>query len=110
MPRPERRRRRLNKAAFAVPTGAVQGNLGRNVLNGFRATEIHLTVRRRFELHERLSLQARADLFNLFNHPNFCPPVNYMTSPLFRRGHPDARRLDRPSGDSKLQCRSCDHD
>jgi hypothetical protein len=29
------------------------------------------------------SLQARVDLFKIFNHPNFGPPVNYMTSPLF---------------------------
>ena len=61
----------------------MQGNLGRNVLNGFGATEVDLTLRRQFKLYERLSLQARADFFNLFNHPNFGPPVNYMTSPLF---------------------------
>jgi len=34
-------------------------------------------------LRERLSLQARGDFFNIFNHPNFGPPDNYMTSPLF---------------------------
>jgi hypothetical protein len=73
----------INKAAFSVPTGPVQGNLDRNVLNGFGATEVDLTLRRQFKLRERLSLQARADLFNIFNHPNFGPPVNYMTSPLF---------------------------
>ena len=27
--------------------------------------------------------QARADFFNIFDHPNFGSPVNYMTSPLF---------------------------
>ena len=75
--------KRINKAALAVPVGVVQGNLGRNVLNGFGATEIDLTLRRQFKLYERLSLQARADLFNIFNHPNFGPPTNYMTSPLF---------------------------
>ena len=75
--------KRINKAAFSVPTGAVQGTLGRNVLNGFGATEVDLTLRRQFKLYERLSLQARADFFNIFNHPNFGPPVNYMTSPLF---------------------------
>jgi hypothetical protein len=36
-----------------------------------------------FKLQEHLSLQARADFFNIFNHPNFGPQVNYMTSPLF---------------------------
>jgi hypothetical protein len=75
--------KRISKAAFAVPTGPVQGTLGRNALNGFGATEVDLTLRRQFKLHERLSLQARADFFNIFNHPNFGPPVNYMTSALF---------------------------
>jgi hypothetical protein len=75
--------KRINKAAFSVPTGPVQGNLGRNALNGFGATEVDLTLRRQFKLYERLSLQARADFFNIFNHPNFGPPTNYMTSPLF---------------------------
>ena len=75
--------KRINKAAFTIPTGPIQGNLGRNVLNGFSATEVDLTLRRQFKLYERLSLQARADFFNIFNHPNFGPPTNYMTSPLF---------------------------
>jgi hypothetical protein len=75
--------KRINKAAFSVPTGAVQGTLGRNTLNGFGATEVDLTLRRQFKLYERLSLQARADFFSIFNHPNFGPPTSYMTSPLF---------------------------
>jgi len=74
---------RINKAAFATPTGPVQGNLGRNALRGFGATQVDLTLRRQFQLRERLSLQARADFFNIFNHPNFGPPTNYLTSPLF---------------------------
>ena len=45
--------------------------------------EVDLTLRRQFKLRERLALQARADLFNIFNHPNFGPPINYMSSPLF---------------------------
>jgi len=75
--------KRINKAAFTIPTGPVQGNLGRNALNGFGATQVDLTLRRQFKLRERLSLQARADLFNIFNHPNFGPPINYLSSPLF---------------------------
>jgi hypothetical protein len=75
--------KKINKAAFATPTGPVQGNLGRNALRGFGATQVDLTLRRQFKLWERLSLQARADFFNIFNHPNFGSPVNYMTSPLF---------------------------
>jgi hypothetical protein len=75
--------REINPAAFTIPTGAVQGDLGRNALRGFGATEADLTLRRQFRLRERLALQARADLFNVFNHPNFGPPINYLSSPQF---------------------------
>jgi hypothetical protein len=75
--------KRINKAAFTVPTGPVQGNLGRNTLRGFGVTQVDLTLRRQFKLRERFALQARADFFNIFNHPNFGPPTNYLTSPLF---------------------------
>jgi Carboxypeptidase regulatory-like domain/TonB-dependent Receptor Plug Domain len=73
----------INPAAFTIPAGAVQGDLGRNALRGFGATNVDLTLRRQFKLRERLSLQARADLFNIFNHPNFGDPINYLNSPQF---------------------------
>ena len=75
--------REINPAAFTIATGAVQGDLGRNTLRGFDAAEVDLTLRRQFKLHERLALQARADFFNIFNHPNFGSPINYLSSPLF---------------------------
>jgi hypothetical protein len=71
------------QSVLAAERGAVQGDPGRNALRGFGATEVDLTLRRQFQLRERLSLQARADLFNLLNHPNFGPPTNYLSSPLF---------------------------
>jgi hypothetical protein len=73
----------INRAAFATAAGAVQGDLGRNALRGFGATEVDLTLRRQFKIWERLNLQARADLFNIFNHPNFGSPINYLSSPQF---------------------------
>ncbi len=36
-----------------------------------------------FKIHERLALQARGDLFNIFNHPDFGSPINYLSSPQF---------------------------
>ena len=73
----------INPAAFTIPTAAVQGDLGRNALRGFGATNVDLTLRRQFKIRERLALQARADLFNIFNHPNFGSPINYLSSPQF---------------------------
>jgi hypothetical protein len=75
--------REISPAAFTIPSTAVQGDLGRNALRGFGTTQVDLTLRRQFKLRERLSLQARADLFNIFNHPNFGNPINYLSSPLF---------------------------
>jgi len=76
----------INRAAFATPVPATaQGNLGRNALRGFAATQWDLTLRRQFHFTERLSLQARSDFFNILNHPNFGNPINFLTSPQF--GH-----------------------
>ena len=75
--------REINPAAFTIPAGAVQGDLGRNALRAVGGTQVDLTLRRQFKIRERLSLQARADFFNIFKHPNFGPPTNYLSSPLF---------------------------
>jgi len=40
----------------------------------FGATQIDMTLRSRFAFTERLSLQARGDLFNIFNHPISAAP------------------------------------
>ena len=52
-------------------------------MRGFGATQVDLTLRRQFKRHERLTLQARADLFNIHNHPTFGSPINYLSFPLF---------------------------
>jgi hypothetical protein len=42
-----------------------------------------LTLRRQFRFTERIGLQARSDFFNIFNHPNFGSPINFLSSPQF---------------------------
>jgi hypothetical protein len=72
----------INAAAFSDP-GNTQGDLGRNALRGFGATQWDITLRRQFRFTERVSLQLRGDFFNILNHPNFGSPINYLTSPQF---------------------------
>ncbi|HVO60644.1 MAG TPA: TonB-dependent receptor [Terriglobales bacterium] len=72
----------INKAAFTVPASG-QGDLGRNALRGFNASQVDFTLQRMFKLSERFSLKTSADFFNIFNHPQFGAPINYMTSPQF---------------------------
>jgi carboxypeptidase family protein/TonB-dependent receptor-like protein len=50
-----------------------QGNLPRNFLRSFGATEWDLAIHRDFPIHESLKLQFRAEMFNVLNHPNFGP-------------------------------------
>jgi len=74
----------INAAAFTTPVPATaQGDLGRNTLRGFGATQWDITLRRQFRFTERLSLQFRGDFFNILNHPNFGSPINYLSSPQF---------------------------
>ncbi|HEX3602007.1 MAG TPA: hypothetical protein VHU84_17775, partial [Lacipirellulaceae bacterium] len=47
------------------------GNMRRNVLRGPGYNDIDMSVGKTFKLSERFNLQARAEVFNIFNHPNF---------------------------------------
>ncbi|HEY0543902.1 MAG TPA: TonB-dependent receptor [Pyrinomonadaceae bacterium] len=77
--------RRFNPAAFLVPLYEGQGNLGRNALRGFPFTQLDFAVHRNFALTDRVGLQFRMEIFNLFNHPNFASPVGDLDSANFGR-------------------------
>lgn len=64
----------FNPNAFLQPLPGTYGNVGRNTLQGPNLYETDLSVSRRFSLTERLGLQFRAEIFNLFNHANFNTP------------------------------------
>jgi hypothetical protein len=64
--------KRLNPAHFSTPASTfTQGNLGRNQLRGFDAVQEDLALRRTFPIRESVSLEFRAEAFNIFNHPMF---------------------------------------
>jgi hypothetical protein len=76
--------RALNASAFALPPTPRQGNLRRNAFRGFGLTQADLSLGRRFSFGEKLALQFQADMFNVFNHPNFAnPDSNFDDGPLF---------------------------
>lgn len=70
---------RFNRTAFSVPPATRQGSLGRNALRGFPATQLDFALHRQFGLTEKLTLQFRAEFFNIFNHPNFADPENNLS-------------------------------
>jgi hypothetical protein len=59
---------------FLPPVENRQGNLPRNFLRGFPIYQLDFALRRDFRLQERVRLQFRTEVFNIFNHPNFADP------------------------------------
>jgi hypothetical protein len=60
-----------------------QGNLSRNALRGFGLFQWDLGVHREFPINESMTLQFRAEMFNLLNHPNFGAPVGNLSESDF---------------------------
>lgn len=85
----------INRAAFLIPeTPQQHGTLGRNALRGLPFSQVDLALHRRFALTERLNLQFKAEVFNIFNHPNYGDPVADLGSHLFGRATTMAGRSD----------------
>jgi hypothetical protein len=72
--------RRLNPDAFTTPTESRQGTLGRNTLRAFPLRQVDLGLSRVIRLGDRLTARLRFDAFNVFNIPNFGPPVAELQS------------------------------
>jgi hypothetical protein len=70
----------LNGNAFADPPLGTFGTLGRNAIYGPRFWNVDFAVAKSLSLTEKLALQLRAEMFNIFNHPNFALP-NFFVSP-----------------------------
>ena len=75
----------FNTAAFAFPAPGTFGNAGRNILDGPGFQNVNASLVKNTALTERVNLQFRAEAFNLFNHPNFNLPDNFLGSPTFGR-------------------------
>jgi len=72
-----------NSVAFTSPPPGQQGDFGRNILRAFGASQVDFAVQRQFRLTEQVNFRFRSEFFNIFNRPNFGPPTNSLTSPLF---------------------------
>lgn len=75
----------FNTSAFAFAAPGTFGNAGRNTLDGPSYQNVNASLIKNTALSERFNLQLRAEVFNLFNHPNFNLPDNFLGSPTFGR-------------------------
>jgi hypothetical protein len=62
-------------ASDCAPGTRHYGSLGRNALSGPTFKQWDIAIYKDTPLTERLTMQLRADFFNILNHPNFSNPV-----------------------------------
>jgi hypothetical protein len=70
----------LNPTAFSVPADGTYGNLGRNAVRGPGIWQADVGVGKSVSITERLSLQVRAESFNLFNRAQYGLPLADLSS------------------------------
>ena len=61
-------------SALIAPAPNTFGTLGRNVFRSSRLSNVDLSITKQWKFEERLTAQFRAEIFNVFNHPNFANP------------------------------------
>jgi hypothetical protein len=60
--------------AITPPAPGTFGNMRRNVVYGPGYVNLDFSVIKNFRLGERIKLEARGEVFNILNHPNFADP------------------------------------
>jgi hypothetical protein len=65
----------INLAAFAIPAAGTFGNLGRNAFRGPDLWQVDASLAKRISVTERIGIQLRAEVFNLFNRAQYGNPV-----------------------------------
>ena len=65
-----------NIAAFTNAAPGTIGGTSRNLLYGPSLVNVDFSLFKEFKVYESSKIQFRAELFNIFNHPNFYNPDN----------------------------------
>jgi len=73
----------FNTSAFQHAQLGQFGNVGRNTLDGPAFQQWDFSAIKSIRIHEAMSLQFRAEFFNIFNNVNFRLPDNDINSPNF---------------------------
>ena len=72
----------VNRAAFAPRVGLI-GNVPRNLIEMPSTQNFNLSLMKKVQMTEKFRLQLRAEVFNLFNHPNFRTLVTNLSASNF---------------------------
>ena len=73
----------LNPAAFVDAPAGTWGDARRNAYYGPGYNDVDFSVFKNTPIGERVTAQFRVEMFNLFNHTNYAPPLNGNFNPSF---------------------------
>jgi len=93
-----------NIGLFSFPLFGGPGNLGRNHFVGPAYKNFDMVIAKNIKLSERFNLEFRSEFYNVFNHPNFQQPDNFITDgTAFGQSTAEVGRNDGTTGARQLQ-------
>jgi hypothetical protein len=93
-----------NVGLFTFPLFGGPGNVGRNSFYGPAYKNFDMVIAKTTKITERINLEFRSEYYNLFNHPNFQQPDNFITDgSFFGQSSAEVGRNDGTTGARQLQ-------
>ena len=92
-----------NRGLFMFPLFGGPGTVGRNSFRGPHYRNFDMVVSKNTKISERFSLQFRSEYYNIFNHPNFQQPDQFINDATFGESFGEVGRPDNTTGARQLQ-------
>jgi hypothetical protein len=93
-----------NVGLFSFPAFGGPGNLGRNRFVGPGYKNFDMVIAKNTKISERVRLEFRSEFYNVFNHPNFQQPDNFISDgAAFGQSTAEVGRNDGTTGARQLQ-------
>jgi len=92
-----------NAGRFMFPLFGGPGTVGRNVFYGPSDKNFDMVLAKNTRVSERLSLEFRSEYYNIFNHPNFQQPDQFINDATFGESTAEIGRPDGTTGARQLQ-------
>jgi Carboxypeptidase regulatory-like domain/TonB-dependent Receptor Plug Domain len=93
-----------NVGLFTFPLFGGPGNVHRNSFYGPSYKNFDMVIAKNTKITERFNLEFRSEFYNVFNHPNFQQPDNFITDgALFGQSSAEVQRNDLTTGARQLQ-------
>lgn len=93
-----------NDGRFTFPLFGGPGNVRRNTFYGPAYKNFDMVISKNTKLTERIRLEFRSEYYNIFNHPNFQQPDNFINDgSTFGQSSAEVGRNDGTTGARQLQ-------